>query len=436
MKTLCDRLNFKQNFCLKLESRVEQWRKEYAELNKQYGDRVISDVKLSQITGGMRGIKGLSCDTSEVPEDKGLIIREYPLKNILHLFPMEIFYLLLTGDIPTKDELDEFSLMVRIRKFVPYYVWEVLKNMPKDSHPMTMLNTAILVMQKESIFAREYAKGARKEDYWKHTLEDALNIIAKFPAIAAAIYRIRYNKGELILPNPDMTLAWDYVYMMGLGINEDEFHEFIRLFLTCHADHEGGNVSAFACATVNSALSDLYYSMSAGLNGLAGPLHGLANQESTIWILETMKKYGGTPTPQQIEEHAIETLNAGQVIPGYGHAVLRVIDPRFDALYNFGMEHCPDDPVFKTVRNVFEVVPGILRKIQKIKDPWPNVDAVSGSLLYHYDIKELSYYTVIFAFARAIGLASQAILNRALGLPITRPKSVTYNWLKNFVEKK
>lgn len=434
-QTMCDKLGFKHNFCLKMEANIEKWRKEYAELSKQYGDKVVSEVKISQVVGGMRGIKGLVCDTSVVPEDKGLIMRGYPLNELTDKIPMEIFYLLLTGELPNENELAEFSLMLRIRKFVPYYVWEILKSMPKDSHPMTMLSMAVLAMQRESVFAKEYHKGIKKDEYWKYTLEDAFNLIAKLPAIAAAIYRLRYNKGELIQPNPDMSLTWDYVYMMGLDVDADEFYDFMRLFLVCHADHEGGNVSAFTSLTVNSALSDLYYSVSAGFNGLAGPLHGLANQESISWILELMKKFGGAPTKEQVEEYVAETLNSGKVVPGYGHAVLRIVDPRFDAFYNFGQKYCSDDEVFKTVKTIFEVVPGQLQKIQKIKDPWPNVDAITGSLLYHYGIKEFSYYTVIFALSRAIGLASQAVVNRALGLPITRPKSVDYTWLKAYTEK-
>jgi len=209
----------------------------------------------------------------------------------------------------------------------------------------------------------------------------------------------------------------------------------MRLFLVSHADHEGGNVSAFTTLVVNSALSDLYYSLSAGFNGLAGPLHGLANQEVLSWILELIESFGGEPTEDQIRQYARETLEAGRVIPGYGHAVLRVVDPRFTAFYDFGTKYVQDSPVFNTVKKIFNTVPDILKDIEKIKDPWPNVDAGSGSLLYHYGIREISYYTVIFALSRAIGLAAQAVVNRAYMLPITRPKSVTTEWVKDFVAK-
>ncbi len=419
----------------KMEGKIDHWRSELSHLLKEHGEKVVSQVTLSQVYGGMRGVTSLSCDTSEVPKEKGLIIRGIPLANLTDKLPIEIFYLLLTGELPTPEELKDFSTSLKIRKFVPHYVWDILKAMPKDSHPMTMLSMALLSMQRESHFARRYAMGVSKSDHWRCMLEDALDIVAKLPAIAAAIYRIRFEKGELIQPDPEMNFTQDFVHMMGYEVSDNDFYHLMRLFLLAHSDHEGGNVSAFTNLVVNSALSDLYYSLSAGFNGLAGPLHGLANQEAVKWILDLMDHYGGTPTKEQIEEFVHESLASGKVIPGYGHAVLRVVDPRFTAFYDFGLKHRPDDPVFKTVQHIFEVVPEMLKKIEKIQNPWPNVDAVTGSLLYSYGIKEFSYYTVIFALSRAIGLASQGVIARALGLPITRPKSVTTEWARAFAAK-
>jgi citrate synthase len=295
---------------------------------------------------------------------------------------------------------------------------------------MTMFDTAVLVMQRESVFARRYNEGMKKDEYWIATLEDALNIVAKLPGIAAGIYRKRFNKGPRIASNPAVDWSQDYVAMLGLGDPKGEFTKLMRLYLVLHSDHEGGNVSAYSAATVNSALSDLYYSLSAGLNGLAGPLHGLANQECLKWVLETYEAFGGVPTKEQLEKFAWETLQSGKVVPGYGHAVLRITDPRFDAFLAFGKKYMPDDPVFQVVASVFDVVPEVLKQVQKIKDPWPNVDAGSGGLLYHYGLKEFDYYTVLFSVSRALGITSQSVVARAMGLPITRPKSVTTPWLK------
>jgi citrate synthase len=213
----------------------------------------------------------------------------------------------------------------------------------------------------------------------------------------------------------------------------------MRLYLHFHSDHEGGNVSANTCHTVGSALSDAYYSVSAGLNGLAGPLHGLANQECLTWVIETMEKFGGVPSEEEIRNYAFETLKSGKVVPGYGHAVLRVTDPRFAGFNEFGHEYMPDDPVFQTVDRVFKVVPKVLEEYSEervkagknpIANPWPNVDAGSGALLNHYGLTEFSYYTVLFSVSRAMGMLSQLIWNRAVGTAITRPKSVGSKFIK------
>ncbi len=417
----------------KLAKIFPQQKVEIAEFLKAHGDKEVSKVTLGQAYGGLRGVKGMVCDTSEVPPDKGLIIRGIELKYLTEKLPEEILWLLLTGELPREAELKDLQQDLKSREIVPQYVWNVLDAMPADSHPMAMFNTAILVMQKESVFAKRYTEGMKKDIYWDPTYEDTLNIIAKLPSIGAYVYRKRFNKGPRIEPDKNLDWAGNYAYMLGIPDPDGNFANLMRLYLTLHCDHEGGNVSAYTAFTVNSALSDLYYSLSAGLNGLAGPLHGLANQECLGWILETMEKFGGAPTEEQLEKFAWETLNSGKVVPGYGHAVLRITDPRFDAFLAFGKKHFPDDPVFLTVERVFNVVPNVLRQVQKIKDPWPNVDAGSGALLYHYGMKEFSYYTVLFSISRALGICSQAVVARAYGLPITRPKSLPTAKFKELV---
>jgi len=419
----------------KLTAKFPGWREEVKGLQKEHGEKVISQVTVAQAYGGMRGVKSLVCDTSEVPPDKGLIIRGIPVKELTEKLPEEVLWLLLTGELPSAAELKDLQKELTARNKVPAYVWDVLKAMPKDSHPMTMFNTAILVLQRESVFRKKYDEGMKKDVYWEATLEDTLNIAAVLPALAAGIYRMRFEKGDRIASDPKLDWGADYVRMLGLGDPNGEFTKLMRLYLVLHSDHESGNVSAMTTATVNSALSDLYYSLSAGLNGLAGPLHGLANQECLAWVLETNKKFNGVPTEQQLKDYAWETLNAGRVVPGYGHAVLRITDPRFDAFLAFGKKYCKDDPAFATVARVFDVVPNVLKEVQKIKDPWPNVDAGSGALLYHYGLKEFSYYTVLFAVSRALGVCAQAVMARGLGLPITRPKSVPTAWIKKEMTK-
>lgn len=417
----------------KLARILPQQKEEINAFVKEYGEKVVSQVTLAQAYGGMRGVKGLVCDTSEVPPDKGLIIRGIELKELTQKLPEEILYLLLSGSLPNEEELKDLQADLKSREEVPGYVWDVIDAMPADSHPMAMFNTAILVMQKESAFARRYSEGMKKDEYWDATYEDALDIIAKLPAIGAYVYRKRFNKGSRIESDKNLDWGANYVHMLGLPDNNGEFSKLMRLYLTLHSDHEGGNVSAFSALTINSALSDLYYSLSGGLNGLAGPLHGLANQECLGWVLETIDKFNGAPSESQLEQYAWETLNSGKVVPGYGHAVLRITDPRFDAFLAFGKQYCADDPVFQTVERVFNTVPEVLKQVKKIKDPWPNVDAGSGSLLYHFGLTEFSYYTVLFSISRALGICSQAVVNRGYGLPIVRPKSLPTSEFKKLV---
>ena len=414
----------------KLEEKIPDWRDDVRSLVSNSGSLTISKVTLKQAYGGMRGVTGLVCDTSSVSADTGLIIRGKPLLDIIEILPEEVLYLLLTGDLPNSAALKELQSNLQEHAVVPDYIWTILKSMPKDSHPMAMFNTAVLAMEKESVFRSHYDEGINKNDFWKPTLEDGIRLIAKLPALGAGVYRMRFEKGDLI--SPDQSLDWgaNYAHMLGLDNSDNNLKKLMRLYLMLHCDHEGGNASAFTSLTIGSTLSDLYYAVSGGLNALAGPLHGLANQECLKFVLEIRDEFGGAPPKKELEELCWNRLQNGRVIPGYGHAVLRCPDPRFTAFINFGKEHIKNDDVFSIVENLFEVVPKVLQKHGKAKNPWPNVDAASGALLYYYGLTEFSYYTVLFSISRSMGIISQIVLNRALGIPIMRPKSVTTNWLK------
>jgi len=419
----------------KLAQQIPGLRGEIGGMVKQHGAKVISEVTVAQAYGGMRGVKGLVCDTSFVDPQQGLIIRGTPIAELTDRLPEEIFYLLCTGELPDKSALEALQADLRKRAKVPSYVFDVLRAMPDDSHPMCMFNTGILVMEKDSVFRRRYNEGMKKTEYWEPALEDALQLIAKLPGVAAAVYRIRFKKGDLIPPDPKLDWGANYAHMLGMPDPKGEFANLMRLYLVLHSDHESGNVSAFACHTVGSALSDPYYAVSAGLNGLAGPLHGLANQECLKFVLAINEQYNGVPTDEQLVKFAWDTLKSGKVIPGYGHAVLRETDPRFTAFNKFGNRVCPDDAPFKTVDKMFRLIPGVLKEHGKAKNPYPNVDAGSGALLYHFGMTEFDYYTVLFGVSRGLGMMSQWIFNRAMGIPITRPKSVGSDWIKAQVAK-
>jgi citrate synthase len=402
-------------------------------LVKEHGDKVVSQVTIKQVYGGMRGVKGLVCDTSMVDPIDGLIIRGIPLADLTDRFAEEIFDCLLTGELPEGDEVEELRADFASRAALPDFVVDVLKAMPKSAHPMSMLITGITALEDISYFRKRYDEGMTRDEMWEAALEDSLTLLAKLPALASAVYRIKYDKGDLIPPDPNLNWGANFAHM--LGNDDPDFYDLMRLYMVLHCDHEGGNVSAFTAHVVGSALSDPYYATAAGLSGLAGPLHGLANQECLKFIHGIVEKYDGAPTEEQMKEYAWEVLNSGRVVPGYGHAVLRATDPRFTAFHAFGEDHFPEDPVFKTVSTAFKVIPEVLKEHGKAANPYPNVDAGSGALLYYYGIKEMEFYTVFFSVSRAMGLLSQLILSRAMWEPITRPKSHTTDWYKDFAAK-
>jgi citrate synthase len=297
---------------------------------------------------------------------------------------------------------------------------------------MSQFSAAITACNTESVYAKAYSDGVHKSKYWEYVFEDSIRLIAKLPTIAATIYRNLYRDGSSI-GAIDSNKDWSANFTSMLGYDDPVFTELMRLYLTIHSDHEGGNVSAHTVHLVGSALSDPYLSFSAGMNGLAGPLHGLANQEVLVFISKMMQELGGEVSDDQLKEFVWKKLKSGQVIPGYGHAVLRKTDPRYVAQREFALKHLPDFPMFKLVSQIYKVVPPILLETGKVKNPWPNVDAHSGVLLQYYGMKEMSYYTVLFGVSRALGVTASLVWDRALGLPIERPKSMTTEGLQKLV---
>ena len=428
----------------KLRQKIEAWRPRTAKLVKEHGDVKLGDVTIGQAIGGARGVKCLVTDISYLDPLEGIRFRGYTIPETLEKLPKvpgsEMpfveghVYLLLTGDIPTKDEVIEVAEEFKERAPVPQYVFDILRAMPRDTHPMTMLSAAILAMQRESVFVQKYNAGIGKMDYWDPTYEEAMDLLAKLPQIAAYIFRMKYRSDTIIPPDPNLDMGGNFARMMGIGKPYDDVS---RLYFILHSDHESGNVSAHTGHLIASALSDIYYSLSGMINGLAGPLHGLANQEVLRWIQGVMDKMGGkVPTDDEMKKFVWDTLQSGQVVPGFGHAVLRKTDPRYMAQREFCLKHLPNDLIFKYVDVLFRVVPPILEQQGKAKNPWPNVDAQSGVIQWYYGVKEYDFYTVLFGVGRALGVAANIVWDRALGYPIERPKSVTTAMLEEIATKK
>jgi citrate synthase len=418
---------------------------EIRDILKVHGNRKVGEVTLSQLYQGMRGITGIVSETSLLDANDGIKFRGYSIpelqeklpraKNGKEPLPEGLFYLMLIGELPTVANVNEITSILQRRSHVPNYVFDTIAALPVSAHPMTQFVVGIMALQGESQFAKKYAAGLNKKDYWDPTFEDVLDLLARLPRIAAYIYRRKYKKGEHIQPNGMLDWAGNLSHMMGY---EDEgFKELMRLYMTIHADHEGGNVSAHTTHLVGSALSDPFLSFAAGMNGLAGPLHGLANQEVIKWIFEMRDELKvDSPTKEQIAEYVKKTLSEGKVVPGYGHAVLRKTDPRFTAQMEFGKKHMPDDDLLNIVWNVYDVVPPILQSLGKVKNPWPNVDAHSGALLVHYGMVEYEFYTVLFGVSRALGVMASLCWDRVLSFPLERPKSVTTQAIKLWLDGK
>lgn len=428
----------------KFKAVADEQAKQIKTIIAEHGEMVLDKVTIAQAYQGMRGIPGLITETSLLDANEGIRFRGYSIPELREKLPHAeggseplpegLFYLMLTGEVPTQEDTEHISATWARRSHVPNHVFATIEALPVSTHPMTQFSIAVLALQTESKFAKAYEDGISKKEYWDYVYEDTMTLIARLPRIAAYIYRRKYKNGEHI--QPDGMLDWSANFAHMLGFDDQSFAELMRLYLTIHSDHEGGNVSAHATHLVGSALSDPYLSFAAGMTGLAGPLHGLANQEVIRWIEELQENLGTLePTKEQIAQYIKDTLAAGKVVPGYGHAVLRKTDPRFTAQMEFAKTHCPDNPTVKTVWNVYEVAPPILEGTGKIKNPWPNVDAHSGALLKHYGLVEEDFYTVLFGVSRALGVLASLCWDRALGFPIERPKSMTTEWVQKFIAK-
>jgi citrate synthase len=429
----------------KFRAKAEAASLEIKEIIKTHGTKKVGEVTLAQVYQGMRGITGLVTETSLLDAQEGIRFRGYSIPELQARLPKApgggeplpegLFHLMLLGDLPNQEDVETITNIWQRRSHVPNHVFATIDALPLTTHPMTMFVTGVMALQTESNFAKAYSAGINKKDYWSPVFEDAMDLIARLPRIAAYIYRRKYKNNEHIHPNGLLDWAGNLAHMM--GYNDESFKELMRLYMTIHADHEGGNVSAHTTHLVGSALSDPYLSYAAGMNGLAGPLHGLANQEVIKWIFEMQESLGtDAPTSEQIANYVQATLSSGKVVPGYGHAVLRKTDPRFTAQMEFGKKHMPDDKLLNTVWNIYETVPPILQSLGKVKNPWPNVDAHSGALLVHYGMVENEFYTVLFAVSRALGVLSSLCWDRALGFPLERPKSVTTDSVKQWLDGK
>ncbi len=363
---------------------------------------------------GMRGMPVSTVFTSEVDPGEGLHYVGYPIADLADLDPEAAIYLLFYKKVPNKSELSGFKRELRKRAKVDKRVIKLITKLPQEGHPMEWLIAGLT-------FLGMYCKTG---DY----REDGLNVVAQMPEVVAAIYRTRSGWGKPIKSNPKLGLMENFVHMLGVpGADAAKLTRLMRVFYVLHMDHGGGNLSTFVGKAVASGKADTYASLGASMAGLYGPLHGRANQECLAFL-----EAAGTNDPDKIEQFVRDELAAGRSIYGFGHAVLRAEDPRAGVQYDLGAELCPKDPLFQRAVTMRERAVKVLKANPKVKNPYPNVDAVSGTLLRACGLKEGEYYTVLFGLARCSGIAAQIVDERLVhrngkGVPIYRPSDIPVN---------
>ena len=251
----------------KFAEKVAPARTEVKSIMKEHGAKVISEVTIAQAYGGARGVKCMVTETSALDPMEGIRFRGYNIPELREKLPKApggeeplpeaMFYLMLLGELPTADDVAEITKTWRGNETLPQYVIDMLEALPATTHPMTQFSNGILALQNESNFAREYAAGIPKTEYWSPMYDDVINLLGKLPLIAAYIYRRTYKEGNHIAADANLDWGGNFAHMM--GVENPQYKELMRLYLMLHCDHEGGNVSAHTTHLVGSTLSDAFY---------------------------------------------------------------------------------------------------------------------------------------------------------------------------------
>lgn len=425
-------------------NQLPKYRRRILKLIKESGEKIVTNITVNSIFGGMKNLDVLISDISHVDMKKGLYIRNHPISEVIYKLPKAtksnmpyvggLYYLLMVGEFPTEIQALEVEKEWSLRASkIPNYIFRLISTMPRETHPMTLLSQAVLALQNCSSFEKKYHLEINKDSNWESALEDSLNLTAQLPVIAVYIYRWKYF-GETKIPeySPNLDYAQNLARMIQVS-DEKAYANFLRLYFVLHSDHGVGNASAHTMQLVGSTLSSPFYAFSASLNALAGPLHGLANQESLDWLLKILKKFNGIPPIPKLKKFVSEEINSGKIIPGYSHALLKVIDPRFVLLLNYANDTFPNDELVSLTNLIYKIVSSKL--ITKTVNPYPNIDAISGVLQYHYGITQSNFYTVLFGLSRSLGLTANYVWSRALNFPIERPNSITIKILEKKVKK-
>lgn len=375
---------------------------------------VLFQITEDQLETGMRGYPVGYCTTSYVDPIKGLFYRGRPISELYTWEPERVLSLLLHRKEGSSSDIASFSEELKKRAHCSSAVIKHIESLPRQGHPMKLFNAAILVL------------GMLEEqgDY----KEDCLNLIAKLPHLVAAVINSHAGWGETPAPDPSKGYMENFAHMIQAPCEHKEtLAEVFRLFNILHYDHGGGNLSTFVGKAVASGLEGMYGAICGAMCALAGPRHGKANQDCLNFVQTVLDQVGENASADDVEKLIRNRLENNELVFGFGHAVLRAEDARATIFYDYADKHFPDHPLVKIAKHLRTVGTKVLKENEKISNPYPNVDAMSGTLLTAAGFPYPEYYTVLFGLSRSIGIAIQIVYERleargGKGTPIVRPR--------------
>lgn len=387
---------------------------------------VLFEVTKDSLETGLRGVPVGYCVTSSVDPIKGLTLVGRPIGELANKEPIELIYLLYYGELGSKEQVDHFRNDLNGRAKLKEETVKAIEALPTSGHAMDMFAAALLLVG--------ICEGTG--DY----REDCLNVIAKLPHITACVINKHANWGPTPEPKPGLGYIENLIHMLNLpGEKSAELIQAMRLFNAIHYDHSGGNLSTFVGKAVASGLEHMYGSLSAAMSALAGPRHGRANQDSLEFVKGVLEKVGEHAKASDVEKLIRDKLSKNELVFGFGHAVLRVEDARATVCYNYCQKHFPNHPLVKIALLLRTEGSKVLKENPKISDPYPNIDAITGSMLTAAGFPYPEYYTVLFGLSRSVGIAIQIVYERleargGKGTPIVRPLYF-YKSRKSMTEK-
>jgi citrate synthase len=344
---------------------------------------------------GLRGVKVADTRISDVDGERGILI--YRGLNIcdlvVHSTFEEVSYLLLNDHLPTAEELKKFQSELVSEREVPEAVYHFMKMMPNNSHPMDILQAAVPVLASDDPRLHDESREANSKK--------AVRLIAKLPNIIAAWNRIRKGK-EPVRPNPKLTHAGNFLYMLSRSLPDPETARDFDICLILHTEHSF-NASTFAAREVASTHAHLYAAVAAAIGALSGELHGGANSEVMKMLLEIGEMH-------RVKSWVYERLQKGGKVMGMGHAVYHTEDPRATILRGICMrlaDRTGDRKWFELTKAVEAATREEFKKL-KGKEIYPNVDFYSASV-YHMMGISTDLFTSVFAVSRISGWSAHII---------------------------